>query len=53
MIFPTISTLQRLADYATAEDALREIGNASIPTVLPRLIITEKGVRLNIDEEES
>ena len=53
MIFPTISTLQQLADYATAEDALREIGNASIPTVLPRLIITEKGVRLNIDEEES
>ena len=53
MIFPTISTLQRLADYATAEDALREIGNASIPTVLPRLIITEKGVSLNIDEEES
>ena len=53
MIFPTISTLQQLADYATAEDALREIGNASIPTVLPRLIITEKGVSLNIDEEES
>ncbi|MCH2464872.1 MAG: hypothetical protein MK237_03085 [Gemmatimonadetes bacterium] len=53
MIFPTISTLQRLTDYATAEDALREIGNASIPTVLPRLIITEKGVSLNIDEEES
>ena len=53
MIFPTIDTLQQLADYTTVGDALRGIGNASIPTLMPKLVVTEKGVRLQVAEEES
>ena len=53
MIFPTIDTLQRLADYITVGDALRGIGDTSIPTLMPKLVLTEKGVRLQVGEEES
>ena len=53
MIFPTIATLQRLADYTTVGDALRGIGDVSIPTLMPKLVLTEKGVRLQVGEEES
>ncbi len=53
MIFPTIDTLQRLADYTTVGDALRGIGGVSIPTLMPKLVLTEKGVRLQVGEEES
>ena len=53
MIFPTIDTLQRLADYTTVGDALRGIGDVSIPTLMPKLVLTEKGVRLQVSEEES
>ena len=53
MIFPTIDTLQRLADYTTVGDALRGIGDTFIPTLMPKLVLTEKGVRLQISEEES
>jgi len=53
MIFPTIDTLQRLADYTTVGDALRGIGDVSIPTLMPKLVLTEKGVRLQVGEEES
>ena len=53
MIFPTIDTLQRLADYRTVGDALRGIGSATIPTLMPKLVLTEEGVRLQVGEEES
>ncbi|MBU01365.1 MAG: hypothetical protein CME14_08915 [Gemmatimonadetes bacterium] len=53
MIFPTIDTLQRLADYTTVGDALRGIGGASIPTLMPKLVLTEQGIRLQVGEEES
>ena len=52
MIFPTIDTLQRLADYRTVGDALRGIGSATIPTLMPKLVLTEEGVRLQVGEEE-
>ena len=53
MIFPTIDTLQRLADYRTVGDALRGIGSATIPKLMPKLVLTEEGVRLQVGEEES
>ncbi|GIS78897.1 MAG: hypothetical protein CM1200mP14_04630 [Gammaproteobacteria bacterium] len=51
MIFPTIDTLQRLANYRTVGDALRGIGSATIPTLMPKLVLTEEGVRLQVGEE--
>jgi len=48
MIFPTIKTLEQLARYSTTEEALREIGSTPVRTILPRLVITRAGVRMEL-----
>lgn len=51
MVFPTIKTLEQLADYPDASTALQRIGAAPVRTILPSLVITPTGVGLELDEE--
>ena len=52
MIFPTIKTLEQLRDFRTTEEALASLGRRSVRTVMPTLVITETGIRLELDEDE-
>ena len=52
MIFPTIKTLEQLRDYGTTEEALASLAGRSVRTVLPTLVITETGIRLELEEGE-
>jgi 8-oxo-dGTP pyrophosphatase MutT (NUDIX family) len=52
MVFPTIRTLRSLVGFATPTDALAAFRDLKIPTILPRLVRTEGGVRLEVDEPE-
>ena len=52
MIFPTIKTLEQLRDYGTTEEALASLAGRSVRTVLPTLVITETGIRLELEEDE-
>jgi 8-oxo-dGTP pyrophosphatase MutT (NUDIX family) len=51
MVFPTIKTIEELASYESADDALDGIGAATVRTIMPTLIITPTGVGLQIDDE--
>ncbi len=50
MVFPTIKTLEELAEYRSAEEALDAIGGEEVRTILPTLVVTPTGVGLEIDE---
>ncbi len=52
MVFPTIKTLEQLAPFAQATEALRVIGAQPVRTILPRLVITPTGVGLRLDDED-
>lgn len=52
MIFPTIRTLEQLAEHRTSRDALAALARSSIRTVIPTLVITDTGVRLTVEDDE-
>lgn len=52
MVFPTIKTLEQMADYATADAALDGFGGRPVRTILPTLVITPTGVGLQIDDDD-
>ncbi len=52
MVFPTIKTLEQLEPYASAEEALSDIGGAPVRTILPTLVVTPTGVALQVDDED-
>ena len=52
MIFPTIRTLEQLRGYRTTDEALASLAGRSVRTIMPTLVITENGVRLELDEDE-
>ncbi|MFQ5536600.1 MAG: hypothetical protein ACE5GJ_04035 [Gemmatimonadota bacterium] len=49
MVFPTIKTLEQLAAFSTVEELLATMGRRTIPTILPRLVLTPTGVGLALD----
>lgn len=51
MVFPTIKTLQRLMRYATVDAALEAFRARTVPTILPRLVVTPTGVGMELDAE--
>lgn len=53
MVFPTLKTLEGLADFETPESALAAYREFTIPTILPRLVKTPTGVGLEIPEDDS
>jgi 8-oxo-dGTP pyrophosphatase MutT (NUDIX family) len=48
MIFPTIKTLGQLTRYSTVRGALSEMSSLDVPTILPRLVITPRGVGMDL-----
>jgi 8-oxo-dGTP pyrophosphatase MutT (NUDIX family) len=52
MVFPTVKTVQRLADYGSVEDALDAFRAADVPPILPRLVRTREGVGIVMDQRE-
>lgn len=51
MVFPTIRTLERLAGYRSVEEALADLEDAPVRTVMPTLVVTPTGIGLRMDEE--
>ncbi|MDA0327699.1 MAG: hypothetical protein O2958_01610 [Gemmatimonadetes bacterium] len=51
MVFPTIKTLEQLAPFRTAGEALAAIGRVPVRTILPKLIITPTGVAMRVEDE--
>lgn len=49
MVFPTASTLEALAGFASAEDALAASRGRPVAPILPRLVRTERGVGIVVD----
>ena len=52
MVFPTVRTLQDLARYKSLDEALSALRNQKVEPVLPRLVRTNGGVGIVIDERE-
>jgi 8-oxo-dGTP pyrophosphatase MutT (NUDIX family) len=52
MVFPTVRTLQDLAKFGSVADALNALRTRDVEPVLPRLVRTEDGVGIVIDERE-
>jgi 8-oxo-dGTP pyrophosphatase MutT (NUDIX family) len=50
MVFPTIRTIEELADYRSADDALRGFGSSPVRTIMPTLVLTPTGVGLRVDD---
>ena len=51
MVFPTIKTIEQLAAFESAEEALDSYGLAPVRTILPTLVVTPTGIGLEIDDE--
>jgi len=51
MVFPTVKTLERLARYESVEEALYALAERDVPAILPRLVTTDTGVGMELDEE--
>jgi hypothetical protein len=52
MVFPTVRTLQDLAKFDSVADALKALRSRDVEAVLPRLVRTDDGVGIVIDERE-
>ena len=52
MIFPTIKTIEQLCEYETTTDALASLAGRSVRTIMPTLVMTEDGPRLEIEGDE-
>ena len=50
MVFPTIKTLEQFEAYGSVDDALTDMRQTTVPTILPRLVITPTGVGMELDE---
>lgn len=51
MVFPTVKTLESLSGYDSVEHALAAIRGVAVPRILPRLVRTESGVAIVVDED--
>lgn len=49
MVFPTVRTLQQLADYSSTAQALAALRTAEVEPIMPRLVRTATGVGIVID----
>jgi recombination protein RecT len=52
MVFPTVKTIQRLAEYETVDAALDAFRAADVPPILPRLVKTSRGIGIVLPGEE-
>lgn len=50
MVFPTVKTLEGLRGYDSVEHALMSLRHRQVPRILPRLVRTDGGVAIVVDE---
>ena len=50
MVFPTVRTLQTLTPFRSTGDVLTAFRDRAVPRILPRLVRTEDGVGIVVDE---
>jgi 8-oxo-dGTP pyrophosphatase MutT (NUDIX family) len=50
MVFPTVRTLESLRGFGSVEHLVDALRNRPVPPILPRLVRTERGVGIVIDE---
>lgn len=50
MVFPTVKTLERLGAYDSVAHALDDLRHRQVPTTLPRLVRTDRGVAIVVDD---
>lgn len=51
MVFPTVKTLEVLAGYDSVEHTLDSLRETDVQPILPRLVRTERGVAIVVDQE--
>ena len=51
MVFPTIKTLETLAAFDDADDAVATLDRRTVPMILPRLVVTPTGIGMELDVE--
>jgi recombination protein RecT len=49
MVFPTVKTIQRLADYSGVDQMLADFRAQDVPPIMPRLVRTDEGVGIVVD----
>jgi 8-oxo-dGTP pyrophosphatase MutT (NUDIX family) len=52
MVFPTLHTLRMLQEFETVAEVLTTLRTRAVRTIMPRLVRTEGGVGIVIDEGE-
>jgi recombination protein RecT len=50
MVFPTVKTVEMLAGFGSVEHALGALASGTVRPLLPRLVRTERGVGIVLDE---
>lgn len=50
MVFPTVKTLEALRGYGSVEHALTSLRHREVQSILPRLVRTETGVAIVVDD---
>jgi 8-oxo-dGTP pyrophosphatase MutT (NUDIX family) len=50
MVFPTIRTLESLLPFHTPEEVLVSFRERAIPTIVPRLVSTPRGIGMELEE---
>lgn len=51
MVFPTLKTLELLRGHDSVEHVLTSLRHREVPSILPRLVRTEAGVAIVVDEQ--
>ncbi len=51
MVFPTIKSLETLARFDDADDAVATLDRRPVPMILPRLVVTPTGIGMELDVE--
>jgi recombination protein RecT len=51
MVFPTVKTIQRLADYTSVDAMLGAFRGVDVPAILPRLVRTDDGVGIVLPDD--
>lgn len=53
MVFPTIMTLEQLSAHTSTSDALTELSQRAVRTIMPTLVVTPTGVAMDLNEAGS
>ncbi|MHB1988516.1 MAG: NUDIX hydrolase [Acidimicrobiales bacterium] len=52
MLLPTTKNLEAIASFATAAELLAAASGADVPTIMPKITVTEQGVRILLPQDD-